>query len=594
MSLRFRGRIVLAAVLVAAVTAVIAGGIFHWWTTRLTTARIEETLRAETRLVAELIARNPGLPASALDEEADRLGALADVRVTFIGRDGRVLGDSSEDAAGLAAMENHAGRPEILAAHGRREPVLVRRYSTTTEYETLYATAEVDHPSLAYVRLARPLRAIAGELRAILWLVVGSVAAALPVGALLAWLISARMARRVSTIAATARRYATGDLTPAAAYGDDELGEVARALDGVIHELGRRMAELTHDRRHLTALLGSMAEGVVVLDAQGRLVMANDAARTMLRLEGTAIGRRYQEWIRQPELFSQLGQALGGESPGGVEFVLARDPSRTCVSRAAPIGDPDGGVIVVLHDISDLRRADRVRRDFVANVSHELRTPLTAIRGYVETLLDDPPGPEDARRFLGIVARHAARMERLVRDLLRLARLDAGQETPEIGPCDLRAVVQGVAGDLVDAAAARGVRIEVAVEPGIGPLVTDPARLHDVLRNLVENAINYSPDGAAVRVRAAREDAAAVIRVLDHGPGIPEQDLVRVFERFYRVDKSRSRSPGGTGIGLAIARHLTELLGGTIEAANRPEGGAVFTVRLPLDAPSDDGGGSQL
>jgi two-component system phosphate regulon sensor histidine kinase PhoR len=174
-------------------------------------------------------------------------------------------------------------------------------------------------------------------------------------------------------------------------------------------------------------------------------------------------------------------------------------------------------------------------------------------------------------------------MERLVRDLLRLARLDAGQETPEPAPCDLRAVVQGVAGDLVDAASGRGVRIEVDVEPDLGPLVTDPARLHDVLRNLVENAINYSPDDAVVRVRAAREDGAAVIQVLDHGPGIPEQDLVRVFERFYRVDKSRSRRPGGTGIGLAIARHLTELLGGTIQAANRPEGGAVFTVRLPLE-----------
>ncbi len=585
MTLRFRGKIVLATLLVAAVTAGVAGLLFHWWTTGMVAARIEETLRSETLLIAELLEHNPALAEGALDAEADRLGALAGVRVTFIARDGRVLGDSAEDAAGLAAMENHADRPEIRAARGSGDPVLVRRYSTTTEYDTLYAVAEVDHPALAYVRLARPLRAIAGEQRAVLWLVVGSVAAALPFGALLAWIVSARTARRVAAVAQVARRYATGDLTPAAAYGQDELGEVARALDGVVQELGRRLTELTQERRHLAALLGSMAEGVVVVDAQGRLVMANDAARSMLKLDPTAVGRRYQELIRQPELFSQIGQALAGAPAAGVEFVLARDPSRTCISRAAPIGDAEGGAIVVLHDISDLRRADRVRRDFVANISHELRTPLTAIRGYVETLLDTPPAPEEARQFLEIVARHAARMERLVRDLLRLARLDAGQETPEPIPCDLQEVAHGVVRDLAEAAAARDVRVELSVAPEAATLITDRGRLHDALRNLVENAINHSPAGGVVEIDATREDGRIAIHVLDRGPGIPEQDLRRVFERFYRVDKSRSR-PGGTGIGLAISRHLVELLGGTIAAANRPDGGAAFSIRLPLEPPT--------
>src|SRR5690606_4631461 len=180
--------------------------------------------------------------------------------------------------------------------------------------------------------------------------------------------------------------------------------------------------------------------------------------------------------------------------------------SRTCISRAAPIGDPDGGAIVVLHDITDLRRADRVRRDFVANISHELRTPLTAIRGYVETLLETPTDADEARRHLEIVARHAARMERLVRDLLRLARLDAGQETPEPVRCDLRDVAQGVIDDLAEAAAARDVRVELSVAPDAATLVTDPGRLHDVLRNLVENAINHSPASGVAEIDAAHED----------------------------------------------------------------------------------------
>jgi two-component system phosphate regulon sensor histidine kinase PhoR len=261
--------------------------------------------------------------------------------------------------------------------------------------------------------------------------------------------------------------------------------------------------------------------------------------------------------------------------------VLARDPSRTCVSRAAPAGEPEGGAILVLHDISDLRRADRVRRDFVANVSHELRTPLTAIRGYVEALLDDPPAPDESRRFLEIIARHTTRMERLVKDLLRLARLDAGQETPDMVECDLSAVLQAVIAELAAHIDQRRSQVEVRLAPDARTLVSDPARLHDALRNLLENAVNYAPEGGRVIVESERQPQAVVLRVLDNGPGIPAADLTRVFERFYRVEKSRSRAPGGTGIGLAIVKHLVELLGGTVTAGSRAEGGAVFTVRLP-------------
>jgi two-component system phosphate regulon sensor histidine kinase PhoR len=309
--------------------------------------------------------------------------------------------------------------------------------------------------------------------------------------------------------------------------------------------------------------------------------MANGAARAMLKLDDGSKGRRYQEWMRQPELFAQIVQALEGHAPGGVEFVLARDPSRTCVSRAAPAGGPDGGAVLVLHDISDLRRADRVRRDFVANVSHELRTPLTAIRGYVEALLDDPPGEAEQRRFLEIIARHTSRMERLVKDLLRLARLDAGQEVPELAPCELGTILEGVLHELSGRISDRRAEVAVAISPDARTLVSDPAKLHDVLRNLVDNAVSYAPEGGHVRVEAAREGDTIVLRVLDDGPGIPATDLTRVFERFYRVDKSRARAPGGTGIGLAIVKHLVELLGGRVTAATRPEGGAVFTVVVP-------------
>ena len=588
MTLKVRSKLFLAAFAVGALSALAVGLLLNLWLRRLTVDRIEQTLGAETRLVAEMLSRNPSLPGAMLDEEADRLGALAGVRVTFVAPDGHVLGDSTQSGAALAAMENHGQRPEIVGARESHGEVLVRRYSTTTEYDTLYAAMPVTHPTVGFVRLALPLTEIADQQRAVLLLGLGGVLASLPVAGLLAWALSAPLAARVVGIAAIAQRYATGDLTrPPHGYGDDELGLVARALDGAAQELGRRVNELAHDRRHLRAILSGMVEGVIVIDASGRLVMANDAARMMLKLDDTATGRRYQEWMRQPEVFAQLAMALAGEPPSGVEFTLARDPSRTCVARASPAGEPEGGAILVLHDISDLRRADRVRRDFVANVSHELRTPLTAIRGYVEALLDDPPAPDDSRRFLEIIARHTDRMERLVKDLLRLARLDAGQETPELLDCDLVSVLQGVVHELGAVLAAKGSTVSLQVHPELRSIVSDQAKLHDVLRNLLENAVNYSPDGSNVAVEASRDGDAVVIKVLDTGPGIPNADLARVFERFYRVDKSRSRAPGGTGIGLAIVKHLVELLGGAVRAENRPEGGAAFTVTLPQPAASD-------
>ncbi|MDH4065994.1 MAG: ATP-binding protein, partial [Acidobacteriota bacterium] len=219
-------------------------------------------------------------------------------------------------------------------------------------------------------------------------------------------------------------------------------------------------------------------------------------------------------------------------------------------------------------------------RDFVANVSHELRTPLTAIKGYAEALMDDPDDDEARQRFLDIIHRHATRMERLVKELLRLARLDAGQEAVEYAPCDVQSIAASVAADFEPVVSQKRQRMEVNVESGARALVADPAKMHDILRNLVENAVNYTPEDGRIEVATTRQDDRFVLTVSDSGPGLPEQDLTRVFERFYRVDKSRAR-PGGTGLGLAIVKHLAQVMGGTVTAANRPQGGAIFSVSLP-------------
>jgi len=322
------------------------------------------------------------------------------------------------------------------------------------------------------------------------------------------------------------------------------------------------------------------------VNVNGKVRLVNEAARAMLGLDQAAEDRHYLEIVRHPDVAKAIGQALEGRPVEGIELTLRRDATRIFVARVAPIDAPSGrGAVLVLHDITDLKRADQIRRDFVANVSHELRTPLTAIRGYVEALSDVPSEPEDAKRFLEIIARHTHRMERLVMDLLRLARLDAGQEVVERAECSIEAIVAGVASELLPASTARGQVITLALDPSATTALADPAKLHDVLRNLIENAINYATEGTTIQVRSRAKDGGVAISVEDEGPGVPEADLTRIFERFYRVDRARSRDPGGTGLGLSIVKHLMGLHGGRVTAANRPEGGAVFTVWLPGGAP---------
>jgi two-component system phosphate regulon sensor histidine kinase PhoR len=390
----------------------------------------------------------------------------------------------------------------------------------------------------------------------------------------------------VREIAAVAERYAAGDLSrPAHDYGADEIGTVARVLDASVREIGRRAADLEADRARMQAILSGMIEGVLVVNEQGRLQLANDAARRMLRLQDSQEGRHYLEIVRQPDIALQLGAALRGQTTGALELTLPGDRDLHVMARGAPVVAPSaGGAVLVIHDITELRRADRVRRDFVANVSHELRTPLTAVRGYVEALLDGGTSEAEARRFLEIIGRHTLRMERLVRDLLRLARLDAGQETLERVPCPVESLFSGVETELLSSIDAQRQLVEQRIAPDAATVAGDPAKLHDALRNLLENAVNYSGDGGRIVMASERHGDRIRLIVADSGPGIPDADLPRIFERFYRVDKARTRDgrdPGGTGLGLSIVRHLVALHGGNVWAQNRVEGGAVFVIELP-------------
>ncbi len=581
----FRVKIFATALTASALAVLVATVLVSWSLRRQLESQIETELRHEAQLAAETLSHRTPATEAEFDAEAHALGRLLGARVTFIAADGRVVGDSELTPDRLATLENHAGRPEVVASREKGFGSS-QRYSTTLRTNMMYVAVPVrgsPTPLLATVRVALPLTNVDEQLALVRHYGLIGFGASMIAALVLASALSLVLGARLRTIAQTATRYAQGDLThPIRDYAQDEIGTVARVLDKSVQDLSSRMRELAADRARMQAILSGMIEGVLVVNDEGRLQLVNDAARRMLGIVDPPEGRHYVEIVRSPVVAGQISTALAGGATASAELP-GRDGGVTLLARSARVESPAGrGAIVVLHDITDLRRADQIRRDFVANVSHELRTPLTAIRGYVEALGD--ADPEDNRRFLDVIARHTDRMERLVRDLLRLARIESGQETLERVPCSVSSLFTAIRADLAGTIDARRQRVVEEIDPAAATITGDPAKLQDALRNLLENATNYSPEGTTITLSSVRRTDAILLTVADEGRGIPESDLTRVFERFYRVDKSRTRDghdPGGTGLGLAIVRHLVEAHGGKVRATNRPHGGAAFTIELP-------------
>jgi two-component system phosphate regulon sensor histidine kinase PhoR len=586
--MRFRTRIFLATFLSTAAVLLLACAVIATSLRSQTYARIERTLVAQTRLASELVSHVAGGKngsAAGLQEQANALARDTGARVTLIAPDGQVMGDSSQDEASVAELENHGARPEVMQARERGIGIATR-LSATVRMNMLYVAVPVQHPSIAVVRLALPLTEIDAQLGTI-WRAAGLALLLSAAGAfVMAWVSSRLLVRRLNRLAAGAREYASGAM-PMLPIHDaaDEIGTVARALDEAVRRLGERAADLARHRARTDAILGGMVEGVIVVGAEGRVELVNAAARRMLGVTGEPAGRHYLECMRQPAIVGQLNRARAGGDPSVLEPAMIQEGGRLFVARAAPVsGDEGRGAVLVLHDVTDLHRADQIRRDFVANVSHELRTPLTSIRGSVEVLRDELVNPAEQQKYLDIIARQTTRMERLTRDLLRLARLDAGQEPPEYLPCRLDGLFAAVLTDVDRLAHEKRQELQVRVDPAIGPIAADSRQLQDAIKNLIENAIIYAPANTTVRVAATTEQDRLCITVADEGPGIPPGDLSRIFERFYRVDKGRSRESGGTGLGLAIVKHIIERMDGRVRAENRPAGGALFTIELPLKA----------
>jgi len=589
---RIAAKLTLTLVGFVAVTVLVAGLYLNHALERLAVESLETRLATAGALVQDDARRLLATETSpeALRRFALHVGGTSHSRVTLITTDGRVVADTDVATADLPRVENHAGRPEVRAALAGRQGRHLRR-SATIDVPLLYVALPLTEGGTVrgVLRLALPLSVVTSSYAAVHRAMLIGAAVALAVALGIGLFVAGRVTRPVVEMQTIARRMSEGDFTARAPTGStDEIGRLGRALNGMAARLRGKIEDLEQEQAKISAVLDGMVEGVIAVDARDHIVLMNERARTLFAV-GAGRGERKPllEVIRNTDLQSLLSdlRRAGELAVSRREIVLAGAAERTVEVNAVPLAldRDDVGVVMVVHDVTELRRLEAVRREFVANVSHELRTPLTAIHGYLETLLGGGlEEPEHARKFLEIVFRHTERLGRLLDDLTELSNIELGRVHLRIEHVAVREVVDSVLAIMQPRAGARRVDLAADVASDLAPVAADHDRVVQILINLVDNAVKYTGEGGRVRVAGRAVSDAVELSVTDTGIGIPRADLPRITERFYRVDKARSRELGGTGLGLAIVKHLVIAHGGELHIESEPGRGTVVRFTLPM------------
>jgi two-component system, OmpR family, phosphate regulon sensor histidine kinase PhoR len=533
------------------------------------------------------------LRSGATQEFVLRVARPTGARVTLITPDGRVVGESERGAAELASLENHADRPEVRAALAGQVGRDLRR-SATIEAPLLYVAVPVREGErvIGALRLALPLSAVTASYANLhqVMLVGGAVALVVALG--IGVFVAGRVTSPVVEMQSIARQMSEGSfLVRAPTRSTDEIGTLGRSLNVMAGRLREKIQDLEQEQAKVTAILDGMVEGVIAVDRQEHILLMNERARAMFALNSTrGEGKPFLEVIRNAdlhEIFREAGRGGTGEAGAVRREVVVTSPAPLILTvNAVRLALADrAGVVMVLHDVTALRQLERVRTEFVANVSHELRTPLTAIQGYLETLLSGAlEERENARRFLEIVLRHSERLGRLLNDLTDLSNIELGKVALRRESVRVDDVVTSVLGIIGPRAAQSGVSVSAHTPEDLRAVSADRDRLAQILINLVDNGVKYTPRGGSVRVEVKESGAGVVeVAVSDTGIGIPAADLPRITERFYRVDKARSRELGGTGLGLAIVKHLVLAHGGELRIESEQERGTTVRFTLPVE-----------
>jgi two-component system phosphate regulon sensor histidine kinase PhoR len=529
---------------------------------------IARSLESEAGLIREALSPD----STTWGESVRRLAAQNNRRITIVDQSGRVLADSDFPPGPLPAIESHLDRPEIRAALAGRTGVATRR-SETVGRMLLYV-AVPGGPGA--IRVATDLSQVDEIVRRAQSAVAWAALLALLVGSVLAFVAGRSIARPLTGITTAARAIASGSPPRFPRSGIPDIDALVQALRQMHQQLADRFDELRREQAETAALVESMVEGVIAADERGRIVTANPAARSLLGYDLLDVLPDLPELFRVKAAREVVDAVLLGQSVQDREVEL---DGRLVLLNARPL--PAGGAVLVIHDLTELRRLEAIRRDFVANVSHELKTPLTSISGYAETLLSLPPEPEMARVFLGTILTNARRMQRLVDDLLDLSRIESGRWQPNRIEVDVAAAAREAWTVVSARPESRQVEFAVEVQPDAEKLCADPDAMRQVLTNLLDNSLRHTPAGGSIACLSRRDGDGTVIAVRDNGAGITREHLPRIFERFYRADTARSRQEGGTGLGLAIVKHLVEAHGGRVAAESERGRGTTVTCWFP-------------
>lgn len=548
-------------------------------------SEIREGLASEAKLARMVAARDIRV----LRQDAPRIASViageTRSRVTLVAATGEVMGDSEVRPADLPQLENHAGRPEIKQAMAEGQGASVR-YSATLRTEMLYVACPFTSASgeRAILRLALPLtslEAARGRLHALLLIALGAVTA---VALVLSYFLSMVASRSVRRIIAVAEQFRAGRFDvriPVASR--DEFGELATVMNDMAGRIEEELASTAAEKNRLDTILRGMGEGLLVTDTAGIVTHANPAFLAMFSLREAVEGKPLLDITRHPSLHDAFKAVTATGDEHQEEISLPAEEQTTVLTHWVPLqsGGKMHGVVAVFHDITDIKRLEKIRSDFVANVSHELRTPITVIKGYAETVLDTLAEREgQTARFVGIIHRHADRLAALVNDLLALSELESKQFALQPVPVPVTAAVEQACALLEPKAEAKGIRIRRDFPLPLPKVLANLPRIEQVLINLIDNAVKYSPEGGTITVSGCVEGELVKVSVTDRGAGIPPKDLPRIFERFYRVDEARSRDEGGTGLGLAIVKHIVQLHGGTVAVESVPGKGSTFSFTL--------------
>ncbi|MDD5081184.1 MAG: ATP-binding protein [Candidatus Omnitrophica bacterium] len=521
-----------------------------------------------------------------LDEVADKIGDDLGLRVTIMGLDGTVYGDSEIQIEKLGEMENHLYRPEVQNAikDGFGES---RRFSTTIKEDFLYMAALFNNNGTSgVIRLSITLSEIdqlLGRLRKIL---VFALLAAFGLSVLVSYLVSCYISRPIREISWAAQNVAHGNFHKKIFIrSNDELGDLAKAFNYMSKQVQNNISKISESRSRLEAVFLSMFEGVMVVDMSGSVVLVNQALKNFLKIEDEPVGRRFMEVIRNIQIQEIIDKVLTScDELISAEISTLVPEEKILLVHATAIkkSGQAHGAVLVFHDVTELRHLEKVRRDFVANVSHELRTPVSSIKGYSETLLSGALEDEaHARDFLSIILSDSNRLASLIDDLLNLSKIESGNLIMEFKPQKLRPIIAKVFSGLKKQIDDKGISVEIDFPSDMPDVLIDHDRISQVLLNLMDNAMKYNSQNGKIIVKVFARGSFVGVDISDTGIGIPEKDLPRIFERFYRVDKARSRELGGTGLGLSIVKHIVQAHGGEVSVHSVEGQGTTFSFTLP-------------